>query len=291
MTPKRTEWELMDKITLEREYSPSSCVPDYEELVARYTSESLVAEDTVHFKKDLMYDLDSKECLDLCTTNNPNSPLLIFIHGGYWQFLGKNDSLFPAKSLTDSGIAYCAIDYTLAPKASISEMLEQCRRSIQWLYKNALKYGYNADQIFLAGSSAGAHLAAMTILTDWSKYDLPENVIKGGTLLSGVFDLQPLVKTYINEPLKLDSEEAKRISPLFEIKQNDTELIVCWGENETSEFKRQSIEFEKKWKDMGNRSSLLEVQHANHFDIVFFMLDKNCSLSDLMMKQILGEER
>jgi arylformamidase len=238
-----------------------------------------------------MYDLDSKECLDLCTTNNPNSPLLIFIHGGYWQFLGKNDSLFPAKSLTDSGIAYCAIDYTLAPKASISEMLEQCRRSIQWLYKNALKYGYNADQIFLAGSSAGAHLAAMTILTDWSKYDLPENVIKGGTLLSGVFDLQPLVKTYINEPLKLDSEEAKRISPLFEIKQNDTELIVCWGENETSEFKRQSIEFEKKWKDMGNRSSLLEVQHANHFDIVFFMLDKNCSLSDLMMKQILGEER
>ena len=79
MIPRRTEWELMDKITLEREYSPSSCVSNYEELVARYTSESLVAEDTVHFKKDLMYDLDSKECLDLCTTNNPNSPLLIFI--------------------------------------------------------------------------------------------------------------------------------------------------------------------------------------------------------------------
>lgn len=288
MTVDRSSWKAMDKVTLETEYSPSSCVPNYEELVARYTSESIAMENMVSFKKDLMYDRKSKECLDLCTTSNPKSPLLVFIHGGYWQFLGKNDSLFPAKSFRDSDIAYCAVDYTIAPKASINEMVEQCRRSIQWLYKNAIEYGYDSDQIFVSGHSAGAHLAAMVILTDWSKYDLPSDVIKGGTLLSGVFDIQPIVKTYINEPLRLDLKEAKILSPLFGINKNDTELIVCWGENETSEFKRQSIEFEKKWKEMGNRSSLLEVSSANHFDILFYMLEENCSLKDLMMNQIIG---
>ena len=128
----------------------------------------------------------------------------------------------------------------------------------------------------------------MVILTDWKKYNLPTDIIKGGTLLSGIFDIRPIVKTYINEPLKLDLKDAENLSPLFKLKSNETQLIVSWGANETSEFKRQSIEFEKKWKELGNRSTLLEVQHANHFDILFYMLDSDCPLRELIMKQILG---
>ena len=112
----------------------------------------------------------------------PKSPLIVFIHGGYWQLLSKDDCLFPAKHFVDHGIAYCAIDYTLAPIAHISEMIEQCRRSIQWLFSNAKKFGYDKNKIFLLGSSAGAHLATMTMLTNWSKYNLPDDVIKGVTL-------------------------------------------------------------------------------------------------------------
>ena len=215
---------------------------------------------------------------------------VIFFHGGYWQLLSKNDALFPAKTFNDNGIAFSAVDYTLAPAASLGEMIEQCRRSIQWIYNNASQYGYDADQIYVAGSSAGAHLAAMVILTDWTEYNLPLDIIKGGTLLSGIYDVRPIVKTYINEPLKLNLQDAKDLSPLFNVKENKTQLIVTWGENETTEFKRQSIEFENKWKEIGNRSTLLEVQHANHFDILFYMLDKDCSLRSLMMRQILGDK-
>ena len=169
-------------------------------------------------------------------------------------------------------------------------MVDQCRRSIKWLYEHSNEYGYDRDQIFLIGSSAGAHLAAMTMLTDWNKYHLPSNIIKGSTLLSGVYDIRPIVKTYINEPLNLDMDSASELSPLFLVEPNDGEVIISWGENETSEFKRQSIEFEKKWKHAGNKSNLLEVKGNNHFDIVFNMMRKDCSLRRLMMQQILRNQ-
>ena len=290
MNMNEAQWETLDLQILEKEYSPSSCVPNYEELVDRYTSESILIQEQVNFIKDLIYDHDSGECLDLVTTGDASSPICIFFHGGYWQLLSKNDALFPAKTFLDNGITYCAVDYTLAPEASIGEMIEQCRKSIQWIYNNAEQYGYDASQIYVAGSSAGAHLAAMVILTDWKKYNLPTDIIKGGTLLSGIFDIRPIVKTYINEPLKLDLKDAENLSPLFKLKSNETQLIVSWGANETNEFKRQSIEFEKKWKELGNRSTLLEVQHANHFDILFYMLDSDCPLRELIMKQILGDK-
>lgn len=282
-------WEKMNKATLEREYSPSSCVSNYEELIKKYTQESINISNQIEIQKDLVYGINQEEKLDLCVTDNPESPLIVFIHGGYWQLLSKDDCLFPAKHFFDHGIAYCAIDYTLAPMAHISEMIEQCRRSIQWLFSNAKRFGYDKNKIFLLGSSAGAHLAAMTMLTNWNKYNLPDDVIKGVTLLSGVFDVRPIVHTYINEPLNLDMHEAERLSPLFLVGPNNSDVIVSWGENETSEFKRQSIEFEKKWKDTGNKSNLIEVKDSNHFDIVFNMMHHDCPLKGLMMKQILGD--
>ena len=283
-------WKCMNTETLEREYSPSSCVSNYEDLVKSYTDESLKISKKLRFEKDLIYGNSKNEILDLCLASVKNSPLVVFIHGGYWQLLSKDDCLFPAREFNDLDISYCAIDYTLAPDAHISEMVDQCRRSIKWLYENSNEYGYDRDQIFLIGSSAGAHLAAMTMLTDWNKYHLPSNIIKGSTLLSGVYDIRPIVKTYINEPLNLDMDSASELSPLFLVEPNDGEVIISWGENETSEFKRQSIEFEKKWKHAGNKSNLLEVKGNNHFDIVFNMMRKDCSLRRLMMQQILRNQ-
>lgn len=283
-------WKSMNTETLEREYSPSSCVSNYEDLVKSYTDESLKISKKLRFEKDLIYGISKNEILDLCLASVVNSPLVVFIHGGYWQLLSKDDCLFPAQEFNDLDISYCAIDYTLAPDAHISEMVDQCRRSIKWLYEHSNEYGYDRDKIFLIGSSAGAHLAAMTMLTDWSKYHLPSNIIKGSTLLSGVYDIRPIVKTYINEPLNLDMDSALELSPLFLVEPNDGEVIISWGENETSEFKRQSIEFEKKWKHAGNKSNLLEVKGNNHFDIVSNMMRKDCSLRRLMMQQILRNQ-
>ena len=287
MSKKELSWERMSIETLEREYSPSSCVTNYLELVQSYTSESKEISKLLKFEKDLIYGISIDETLDLCLAEVDDSPLVIFIHGGYWQLLSKNDCLFPAKDFFDEGISYCSIDYTLAPHANIDEMIEQCIRAVQWLYQSAIKYGYDEKKFFLIGSSAGAHLAAMTMLTDWENYDLPDDIIKGCTLLSGVYDIRPIVKTYINEPLNLDMQTASMLSPLFKVRSHTANLIISWGENETNEFKRQSIEFDKKWKACGNTSHLLEVKGNNHFDIVFNMMKKDCALRELIIEQIM----
>ena len=287
MSKKELSWERMSIETLEREYSPSSCVTNYLELVQSYTSESKEISKLLKFEKDLIYGISIDETLDLCLAEVDDSPLVIFIHGGYWQLLSKNDCLFPAKDFFDEGISYCSIDYTLAPHANIDEMIEQCIRAVQWLYQSAIKYGYDEKKFFLIGSSAGAHLAAMTMLTDWENYDLPDDIIKGCTLLSGVYDIRPIVKTYINEPLNLDMQTASMLSPLFKVRSHTANLIISWGENETNEFKRQSIEFDKKWKACGNTSHLLEVKGNNHFDIVFNMMRKDCALRELIIEQIM----
>ena len=287
MSKKELSWEIMSIETLEREYSPSSCVTNYLELVQSYTSESKEISKLLKFEKDLIYGISIDETLDLCLAEVDDSPLVIFIHGGYWQLLSKNDCLFPAKDFFDEGISYCSIDYTLAPYANIDEMIEQCIRAVQWLYQSAIKYGYDEKKFFLIGSSAGAHLAAMTMLTDWENYDLPADIIKGCTLLSGVYDIRPIVKTYINEPLNLDMQTASMLSPLFKVRSHTANLIISWGENETNEFKRQSIEFDKKWKACGNKSNLMEIKGNNHFDIVFNMMRKDCALRELIIEQIM----
>ncbi len=287
MSQRELPWKTMSIETLEREYSPSSCVPNYLELVQRYTSESQAISKLLKFNKDIIYGISNEEKLDLCLAEEDDSPLVIFIHGGYWQLLSKDDCLFPAKEFYDVGISYCSIDYTLAPHAGINEMIEQCVRAVRWLYQSTSNYGYDKKKFFLIGSSAGAHLAAMTMLTDWENYDLPADIIKGCTLLSGVYDIRPIVKTYINEPLNLDMQTASMLSPLFKIKHHTANLIISWGENETNEFKRQSIEFDKKWKACGNTSNLMEVKDNNHFDIVFNMMKKDCALRKLIIDQIM----
>jgi arylformamidase len=281
----------MDINTLEKEYSPSTCIRNYNELINEYGSKSKIAESTTTVIKDISYGKSKEECLDFFPAADKNSPLLVFFHGGYWQLLSKNESTFPAPHFVSSGINFAAINYTLAPQASIDEITEECRRSIIWLFNHADKLGMNPEKIFLLGSSAGAHLAAMLLLTDWDDYQLPSNAIKGATLLSGIYDLRPIAKTYINEPLVLNEQLAEGLSPLFLVQKSTTQIIISWGEHETSEFKRQSTDFANAWKKMGNTCTIFEEKNTNHFDILFQMENERSNLKLEMLKQILGEGR
>ncbi len=158
-------WENLDSAMLEQQYSPSSCVDDLESLLSTYASESKKSEASTTVIKNLMYGQQPDESLDYFPTSNKKAPLQAFIHGGYWQELSKNESTFPGVDFVNDGIAYAAINYTLAPRAGIGQMVEQCRQSIKWLYNNAGKLGFNRNKLFISGSSAGAHLACMVLLT------------------------------------------------------------------------------------------------------------------------------
>ena len=258
-------WQAMNKEELEKQYSPSSCVDNFDELINQYAVRSLQSESESTVKKDIRYGTGKGELLDVFPTNDPNSPLVIFIHGGYWQALSKSDSTFAGSEFVKAGVAYAAIDYTIAPEGNITHMIDQCTRAVIWLRDHADELGFSGVDIHLAGSSAGAHLAAMTTI---QLNDKDLDIVKGLILLSGVYDLQPLVNTYVNEPLNLTMEEAKRISPNFYDLTGLPPALIYYGENETAEFKRQSADFADTYNSAGCTSKCMEVLGLNHFDIV-----------------------
>ena len=258
-------WEQMDISTLEKEYSPSTCVDNFDELIEYYSKKSKASETQSKVLKDLSYGHSQNDKFDFFPTNDPDSPLMIFIHGGYWQALSKNESTFAGADFNKLGIAYAALDYTIAPQGKLDEMIEQCIRGIVWLFKNAMEMGFSNKKIYLSGSSAGAHLAIMSTIKLRDKYP---DLIKGCILMSGVYDLRPIVKTYINEPLKLTNISAHELSPIFLKLSNLPETVICYGQNETSEFKRQSRDFASKYEEEGSICKCFEVSGVNHFDIV-----------------------
>ena len=260
---------------LERDYSPSSCVDDLDALLAAYRTESERVRAAVAPRTHAYGPLACQR-LDLFSAG-PGTPVHVFVHGGYWQELGKDDSSFPASGFLAAGISYLALDYGLAPEFTLDEIVEQVRTALAWAHANAGALGIDASRLVLSGSSAGAHLAAMAALTDWPRRGRPADLVAGLVLLSGIYDLDPLVDTYINDAVRMDHETAARNSPLLRLRaappRPPIPTVVAWGEHETGAFKRQSADFAEAWAAAGNPVTRLEAPGRNHFDIVHDLAD------------------
>ncbi|MDH1264273.1 alpha/beta hydrolase [Pseudomonas sp. GD03944] len=167
--------------------------------------------------------------------------MLLFIHGGYWRALSKADSAFMAPALTAAGACVVVLEYDLAPAVTLDHFVDQCRGALAWIHSNVATFGGDPRRLFVSGSSAGGHLAGMLLADNWrADYDVPDNVLRGALLFSGLFDLHPLLQTYINTWMKLDTEAVRRNSPLLHLPRSAGELVVSYGALESAEFVRQS---------------------------------------------------
>ncbi len=208
---------------------------------------------------------------DACTDNilaeTSLPPLLMFIHGGYWQELSAADSLFAALGCVQHGAAFSALDYTLAPHASVAQMVDECCAALAFLTLHATDLGFDARRIVLAGSSAGAHLAAMVALRGSQQgYQL-----RGAVLVSGIYELEPLIDTTINQALGLTASTAQTVSPALLSTKNFPPTVLCYGAIETAEFKRQSQQFAdqlRRESPINAAIATFEVTTRNHFDVI-----------------------
>lgn len=282
-------WRSWPLAKREREYSPSSCAPASAAIIAEYASRSRQAEKDFRCQKNLSWGHGPDETFDFFPAASPDAPLLLFIHGGYWQELSKDDSLFGAPDCVANDIAYAAFDYTLAPRANIATIVDQCRRAVASLHRQAATLGFDSHRLYVAGSSAGAHLAALLLVRGWHEtYGVGEDVIAGAVLLSGIYDLAPLIGTYIDAALHLTSADATALSPIRLAHGRSVPAIVAWGEFETGEFKRQSRDYAEKLRVEGFSVSAFEAPGANHFNIVFGLADCTTTLSRATLKLIAG---
>jgi len=234
---------------LERDYSPSTRVDSIAAEIERYRDSSAAAAALGH---DVLQYGDHPDEFAVVVRPAERRHLHVFVHGGYWQELSAWDSLGPALGWrNDPRTVFAAINYSLAPRADISTMIGQCRRAL-----DALHHRYRPTSLTLSGSSAGAHLAAHTAIGTAVQLDLV-------VLLSGVYNLTPLVSTYINDALGLTSVTAHECSVPFDVLPASP-VLVAHGDNETPAFIGQSAALAEAWG-----AELIEVSGRNHFDVVF----------------------
>lgn len=262
-----------DAPDLEREYSPSSVSKHpaawYIEEYGRLSAEVLDRMgDRVRREK---YGPGADEYV-VVARHAPTSPLLVFIHGGYWKALSADECAMWAADALDAGVSFASINYTLAPTATLERIVGQCREAMDWLLGDS---GLTPSRVVVAGSSAGGHLAAMVTTAN------PQPVrCDGVVLLSGVFDLRPLVSTTVNEPLGLTLPDAVRLSPAHLRVSPVGSVHAFVGEHETDAFKAQSVSYVEKLTGAGLDASAHIVAGRDHFDLIYDLITPGTSLGD-----------
>jgi arylformamidase len=223
------------------------------------------------WRRDLAYGPTPAEALDLVVPpvgDGRRAPLMMFIHGGYWQNLDKRDCAALAPAFVKAGIAYATINYTLAPVAGLDEIVRQVRACVAWLWRNAPSLGCDPDRMFVAGHSAGGHLAAMLAATEWNRLGgLPPDLVKGAFPISGIYDLEPIRLSYQNPVLKLDEGTVRRVSPLH-MTPVTKRIVLSVGEKEPEEFQRQQTELAGAWRKAGAAVDIVPATGLDHFDIL-----------------------
>jgi len=285
-------WRELSPEDREREYSPSSCV-DYQldPYLEAYASHSEASrrwcQDHDFRVRTMPYGEVPSQTIDVVTPGVAGAPLVAFIHGGYWQALSKLDGFGPARDFVGHGCAYASVDYTLAPHASLDQIVAESRMALEKLHQAAPRLGFDPERIFVAGSSAGAHLASMVALDPDRRWQ-PAGLV----LLSGIYELEPLLGTSVNEALSLDRKDAHRNSPSRLAMSAPMPAVVAWGDNETTQFKAQSRLFADQLAHAGARPTLVEATERNHFDIVGDLGDSSSELGSAVVALIdSGAER
>jgi arylformamidase len=275
-----SDWKQLDQDALERGYNARATVPDVDAELRAYRTESTPMYQ-LPCARSVRYGPGADETLDIFPVpGRPDAPLFVFIHGGYWRALAKEDSVFMARNFTALGIAVAAVDYSLAPGAGLHQMVDQCRRATAWLHLHGETQRVQARRMLVAGSSAGAHLAAMVLAGGWQQgLGVSADLVFGGVLVSGLFDLEPVQKTLPNSWLGLDLAQALALSPQHQLPDPARALHIVVAERDTSEFKRQSRDYADACQAQGNTTLFYEVPARNHFNVLFEWTDPDSALT------------
>lgn len=273
---------------LDAQYNPALApgvdIPEY---MVLYNVNSAKIRQEIPCKLNIAYGSTPAEQLDIFCAKQPNAPVLVFIHGGYWSMSDSKENSFIAKGLVDAGVTTVVINYALCPQVTIDEIVRQTRAAIAWVYRNAESFGGDRNRIYVSGHSAGGHLTAMAMITDWENdYGLPADIIKGGCTISGLFDLMPFPHTWLQPNLQLSADEVLRNSPINHIPEKAGSLIVTYGALETEEFARQSQDFLAVWKAKGLDGEYLPLPGKHHFATVVDFLDANSPLCSAVLELI-----
>lgn len=223
---------------------------------------------------------ESERCImDIYSEDLPgNSPIFVFVHGGGWV-IGSNDLYgYIAEPFRDSAIVTITVEYDLAPNVTLPKMVEEIRQALTFIVNLARKRG--STGIYLSGHSAGAHLAAMAISSNWLDDAINRKYLKGAVLISGIYDVLPTINMTFGKVGKFTEEIAKITSPINFINEiskrnrSNIKIFVAVGEFDPPKFIEQAKDYHQRLTKAGISSQFLFVKDEDHFTIVEKLYEK-----------------
>jgi arylformamidase len=257
---------------LDVQYNARASVPDFDLYARLYRTLSDEAYAALPHR-EIAYGPGAGELLDVFPQPGAGAPVFVFIHGGYWRALSKEDSALVAPMLHGAGAVVVTLDYALAPAVTLTHIVDQVRRAVAWIHREIAGYGGDPGRVVVSGSSAGGHLTGMILAGGWQeRYGVPTPGVAGGLALSGLFDVRPLIRTHVNAWLKLDEPSAVANSPLLHLPATPAvpavPLVACHGAEETTEFGLQTKRFAAAWTSAGGQARYESVPDRDHFSVV-----------------------
>ncbi|WP_342358554.1 alpha/beta hydrolase [Terrarubrum flagellatum] len=252
-------------IDWEKEYDNRARVASHPTIIARWGNDAKAFRDKAKMEADVSFGKTPRCVMDIFfPAQADDAPVTVFIHGGYWRAFDQKSFSHMAKGLVAKGAIVAVPTYDLSPYVSLAEILEEMRQCAAHLWRRFKR------PLTVSGHSAGGHLAAALMATDWPAWaaDLPADIIKASYPISALPDLIPMTKISLNADFKLDEEEARRLSPLYWPAPKQGRAIVAVGETESDEYHRQTSDLVKHWRKAGLDVTKRVVNGCNHFTVL-----------------------
>ncbi len=258
-----------DQKALDDAYDQAVYAPNRDQVLARLAYTSELVRKRIGAPERHRYGSADIERLDFYRAKKPGAPINVFVHGGAWRAGLARDYGFPAEMLLNAGANFVALDFNnvLETGGDLLPMAEQVRRGIAWVCKNAERLGADARRVYVSGTSSGAHLGGVAATTDWTKYGLDADPIKGYALCSGMYDLRGPRLSKRSAYVKFTDEVEQALSPQRHLEAIRAPIVLLYGSLETPEFQRQSAHFADALTRAGKIVEIIRAEGYNHFEI------------------------
>src|SRR3954452_3606965 len=259
----------MDQQALDDAYDQLVYAPNRDQVHKRNQFNSERVRARLGQPKRLAYESKPVEQLDLFATGKPNAPINVFIHGGAWRARPVKDYAYQAEMMVRAGAHWIGLDFdgVEGTNGDLLPMADQVRRAVAWIYNNAKSFGGDPNRIYVSGQSSGAHLGGNVVTTDWKAYGVPNDVVKGALLCSGMYELKPVRLSKRSDYVAFTDESEEKLSSQRRLDRLNCPVIVSYGTFETPEFQRQNREFAAAVKAAGKPVTLLVGEGYNHFEM------------------------
>lgn len=267
-----------DPVELDRHYDVGAAVSGIDEIAKVMMTDSAKVRLEHEGYVEFLYGPQPLQSLDYFPAEE-GSPLLVYIHGGYWHLFDKMFFSVVGEAWNKVGVSVAVLNYRLAPDVTMTEIVDDVRQSIVWLWRNAEHLNFDTSRMVVSGSSAGGHLTAMMLATDWRLLgaDLPTDMLKGGASISGLHDLEPFLRApFLKDIIRLTDAEVERLSPARLKPASSAPLITCVGGDESSGFHAQNELIAERWPSVFRMD--VASPGTNHITVNAEMTDSDSDL-------------